>query len=95
MPLKVSDMLIFLVFFVTLSYGKYFHSEKLKRVWLFAHLFVPLRPNIKDAIARSLERTAVVRITLTEPPVGKRKQCDKDGMEMKSQRDFHTSTSAK
>ena len=32
-----------------------------------------------DAIARSLERTAVVRITLTEPPVGKRKQYDKAG----------------
>ena len=36
-----------------------------------------------DAIARSLERTAVVRITLTEPPVGKRKQYDKEGEEMK------------
>ena len=30
-------------------------------------------------LARSLERTAVVRITLTEPPVGKRKQYDKGG----------------
>ena len=36
-----------------------------------------------EAIARSLERTAVVRITLTEPPVGKRKQYDKEGEEMK------------
>ena len=36
-----------------------------------------------DAIARSLERTAVVKITLTEPPVGKRKQYDKEGEEMK------------
>ena len=36
-----------------------------------------------DAIARSLERTAVVRITLIEPPVGKRKQYDKQGEEMK------------
>ena len=36
-----------------------------------------------DAIARSLERTAVVRITLTEPPVGKRKQYDKESEEMK------------
>ena len=35
-----------------------------------------------DAIARSLERTAVVRITLTEPPIGKRKQYDKQGGEM-------------
>ncbi len=30
-----------------------------------------------------IERTAVVRITLTEPPVGKRKQYDKEGEEMK------------
>ena len=36
-----------------------------------------------DAIARSLERTAVVKITLTEPPTGKRKQYDKQGEEMK------------
>ncbi|UKK52734.1 hypothetical protein [Prevotella sp. E2-28] len=38
-----------------------------------------------DAIARSLERTAVVKITLTEPPTGKRKQYDKEGEEMKRQ----------
>ena len=36
-----------------------------------------------DAIARSLERTAVVKINLTEPPVGKRKQYDKEGEELK------------
>ena len=35
-----------------------------------------------DAIDRSLERTAVVRITLTEPPIGKRKQYDKQGEEL-------------
>ena len=35
-----------------------------------------------DAIARSLERTAVVKITLTAPPTGKRKQYDKEGEEM-------------
>ncbi|MBO4871596.1 MAG: pyridoxamine 5'-phosphate oxidase family protein, partial [Muribaculaceae bacterium] len=44
-------------------------------------------PNHMDsfdaAIERSLERTAVVRITLTEPPTGKRKQYDKEGEEMK------------
>ena len=39
-----------------------------------------------DAIARSLERTSIVRITLTEPPVGKRKQYDKHGDEMKWER---------
>ena len=36
-----------------------------------------------DAIAHSLERTAVVKITLTAPPTGKRKQYDKQGEEMK------------
>ena len=35
-----------------------------------------------DAIDRSLERTAVVRITLSEPPIGKRKQYDKQGEEL-------------
>ena len=39
-----------------------------------------------DVIARSLERTAVVKITLTESPTGKRKQYDKEGEEMKWQR---------
>ena len=34
-------------------------------------------------VARSLHRTAVVRITLISPPSGKRKQYDKDGEEMK------------
>lgn len=44
-------------------------------------------PNHMDAfgaaIERSLSRTAVFRITLTEPPVGKRKQYDSNGDEMK------------
>ena len=37
----------------------------------------------EEAISRSIHRTAVVRITLTEPPVGKRKQYDANGDEMK------------
>ena len=37
----------------------------------------------EQAAARSLHRTAVVRITLSEPPVGKRKQYDMGGDEMK------------
>ena len=37
----------------------------------------------EEAVSRSLHRTAVVRITLTEPPVGKRKQYDANGDEMK------------
>ncbi len=36
-----------------------------------------------DAINRSLERTTVVRINLKEPPVGKRKEYDKEGEELK------------
>jgi hypothetical protein len=35
------------------------------------------------AVERSLGRTAVYRITLSEPPVGKRKQYDGNGDEMK------------
>ena len=35
------------------------------------------------SIARSLSLTAVVKITLTEPPVGKRKQYDARGEELK------------
>ena len=35
------------------------------------------------AVERSMSRTAIVRITLTEPPVGKRKQYDANGDEMK------------
>ncbi len=38
------------------------------------------------AIERSLERTDVYRITLTEQPTGKRKQYDADGIEMKNGR---------
>lgn len=36
--------------------------------------------------AEIVSRTAVVRIRLTEPPVGKRKQYDSNGEEMKWQR---------
>ena len=39
-----------------------------------------------DAIACSLVRTAVVKIILTEPPTGKRKQYDKEGEEMTNDR---------
>lgn len=37
----------------------------------------------EEAVSRSLQKTSVVRITLTEPPVGKRKQYDANGDEMK------------
>ena len=35
------------------------------------------------AVLRSMARTAVIRITLTAPPLGKRKQYDANGDEMK------------
>jgi len=40
-------------------------------------------PAFDASIARSLGRTAVGRIRLTEPPTGKRKQYDSQGEEMK------------
>ena len=46
--------------------------------------FLPHHMDAFDqSIARSLSRTAVVRITLTESLTGKRKQYDKEGVEMK------------
>ena len=35
------------------------------------------------SLVEKAKRTAVVRITLTEPPVGKHKQYDKEGEELK------------
>lgn len=37
----------------------------------------------EEAVGRSLERTSVVKVTLTEAPTGKRKQYDRNGEEMK------------
>ena len=44
----------------------------------FPNIWMPLMMQ-----SSSLERTAVVKITLTAPPTGKRKQYDKQGEEMK------------
>ncbi len=58
--------------------------EKIEALRAICQRFLPHHMDaFDDAIARSLERTAVVKITLTEPPVGKRKQYDKQGEEMK------------
>ena len=58
-------------------------EEKIEGLRVICQRFLPKHMDAFDAaIARSLERTAVVRITLTEPPVGKRKQYDKEGEEM-------------
>jgi len=59
-------------------------AEKIEALRAICQRFLPQHMDAFDAaIARSLERTAVVRITLTEPPTGKRKQYDKQGEEMK------------
>ena len=62
-------------------------DEKIEALRAICQRFLPHHIfAFDDAIARSLERTAVVKITLTAPPTGKRKQYDKQGEEMKWQR---------
>ena len=59
-------------------------DEKIEALRAISQRFLPHHMDaFDDAIARSLERTAVVKITLTEPPTGKRKQYDKQGEELK------------
>ena len=60
-------------------------TEKIAALRAICERFLPKHMDAFDAsIALSLSRTAVVRIILTEPPVGKRKQYDKQGEEMKA-----------
>ena len=62
-------------------------TEKIAALRAICERFLPQHMDAFDvSIARSLGRTAVVRITLTEPPIGKRKQYDNQGDEMKWQR---------
>ena len=59
-------------------------DEKIEALRAICLRFLPHHMDAFDAaIARSLERTAVVKITLTAPPTGKRKQYDKEGEELK------------
>ena len=59
-------------------------EEKTHGLRLICQRFLPENMNVFDqSITRSLNRTAVIRITLLEPPTGKRKQYDKNGNEMK------------
>ncbi len=59
-------------------------AEKILALRLISERFLPRHMDaFEDAIRRSLHRTAVVRITLTAAPTGKRKQYDKNGEEMK------------
>lgn len=59
-------------------------EEKIEALRVICQRFLPKHMDAFNAsIARSLERTSIVKITLTEPPVGKRKQYDQQGEEMK------------
>lgn len=59
-------------------------EEKIRALRAISERFLPQHMDaFDDAIARSLHRTAVVRITLYELPTGKRKQYDRNGEEMK------------
>lgn len=59
-------------------------AEKTEALRAISQRFLPQHMDAFDeAIRRSLARTAVVRITLTEPPVGKRKEYDREGEELK------------
>ena len=50
------------------------HDEKILALRLLCERFLPnYMDHFDEAIARSLDRTTIVRITLTEPPVGKSK----------------------
>ena len=57
----------------------YFHcaheGEKIEALRLLCQRFLPPHmSHFDEAIARSLPRTAIYRITLTEPPIGKCKE---------------------
>ena len=59
-------------------------DEKIMALRLRSERFLPQHMDAFDeAVSRSIHRTAVVRITLSAPPTGKRKQYDKNGDEMK------------
>lgn len=59
-------------------------TEKREALRAICLRFLPHHMEAFDAaVERSMSRTAIVRITLTEPPVGKRKQYDANGDEMK------------
>lgn len=59
-------------------------DEQIKGLKAISARFLPNHMDAFDAaVERSLSRTTVYRITLIEPPVGKRKQYDANGDEMK------------
>ena len=62
-------------------------DEKIEALRAICQRFLPNHMDaFDDAIKRSIERTAVVKIILTEPPTGKRKQYDNEGNAMTNER---------
>lgn len=60
------------------------NDEKVLALRLISQRFLPKHMDaFEEAVERSLHRTAVVKVTLSAPPTGKRKQYDKNGDEMK------------
>ena len=59
-------------------------TEKREALRAICQRFLPKHMDaFEAAVERSILRTEIVRITLTEPPVGKRKQYDANGEELK------------
>ena len=59
-------------------------TEKREALRAICQRFLPKHMDAFDAaVERSMSRTAIVRITLSEPPVGKRKQYATNGDELK------------
>jgi len=62
-------------------------DEKIMALKAICERFLPKHMDaFSESVKRSLSNTCVVRIDLNEPPVGKRKQYDSNGDEMKWQR---------
>ena len=59
-------------------------NEKISALKAISQRFLPAHMDAFNAAARkNLHRTSVVRITLSSLPIGKRKEYDKNGNEMK------------
>ncbi|MDO4172843.1 MAG: pyridoxamine 5'-phosphate oxidase family protein [Prevotellaceae bacterium] len=62
-------------------------KEKITALRAICERFLPQHIDAFDeSVARSLQRTAIVKIQLSEPPTGKRKEYDSNGDEMKRYR---------
>lgn len=63
-------------------------AEKKRALRLICERFLPEHmTHFEEAVARSISRVEVVRISLEKAPTGKRKEYDRDGEELKYQRE--------